>query len=209
MLFRLFSALLLIGCVSCSLSDPKEDYHALAAKEIKEKGFIASGVLGTPNVLIQAEDFTGVIIDKGNKDIVDDSAFTPTVEEAILAENIMRNCFDINTVDYAFDSAYINKREIEPLMEYRRQYSGFYNEEGERVIGVNCFRHTKEDFHSSPQWLRRMKYVKDGGNRFWRIEVNLKTKRCGRFRVNGLAFQQRQLFNASLVRPQDLSKMTT
>jgi hypothetical protein len=191
MLYRFFFPILLIAFFSCSSYEKKKDFHALAAEEINEKGFIASSIPGSPNILIQAKGFTGVIFDRDNKDLGDDNAFTPTLQEVLLAEEILLNCFKVDTVDFNHDSMYISKRQIEPLPEYRRQYTGRFNKDGQRFISINCFRYNKENSYSTPHWLRRMMYVKDGGNNYWRIAIDLSAKRCGYFSVNGLAFHSK------------------
>jgi hypothetical protein len=188
MLLRPFFCLLLIACLSCSSKNEKKNFHSLAARQIKEKGFLASGIIGSPNTLIQTQDFTGVIFDRENKDLRDDNGFTPSVMEVLQAEKILLNCFKVDTVDFSHDSMYISKKRIKPLTEYRRQYRGRLNEKGQRVISINCFRYSKEDSYSEPYWLRWMISTRDGGNNYWRISINLTTKRCGYFSVNGLAF---------------------
>lgn len=68
------------------------------------------------------------------------------------------------------------------LENYKRQYIPVVNDKNEKIVWVNCF---------YGDWTENRKtnivVVCDGGNRYFNLKINLTTKKCYDFRVNGEA----------------------
>ncbi len=80
------------------------------------------------------------------------------------------------------------------LSKYRRQYICVTNGKGEKMVWIN-FLHESNFFsidgEEDDMWKNRWKsgiiWVLDGGNQFFRLTINLTTKECCDFSVNGIA----------------------
>lgn len=105
--------------------------------------------------------------------------FTPTSNDINELEILLNKNIEV-----------INTNKFKPLIHknlnnYYRQYIGFYNEKGEKIIHVNFL--WKEDVHSSEEkWKTEWYDVADGGSYYWNIKYNLVNKTFFNFRVNTL-----------------------
>jgi len=68
------------------------------------------------------------------------------------------------------------------LSRYKRQYIAVVNSRGEKVVWINCFCNTYDN-----NWKENLIFVKDGGNCFFNLKVNLKTGKYYDLIVNGEA----------------------
>ena len=66
------------------------------------------------------------------------------------------------------------------LRRYKRQYYATTNEKGEKEIWVNCFCDTWDK-----NWKEDLIFVFDGGNCYFNLKINLKTKKYYNVMVNG------------------------
>jgi hypothetical protein len=66
---------------------------------------------------------------------------------------------------------------------YYKQYIGYINDEGEKIILINFV--SKKFIKKDNYNLTEPIVVLDGGNNFWRVEVNLNTKRLLSVHING------------------------
>jgi hypothetical protein len=69
------------------------------------------------------------------------------------------------------------------LAKSRRQYVGFYNEQQQPCLFINCFPQARNDLN----WLYQLVEVEDGGANYWRICFNLTTRQFFDFSFNGIA----------------------
>jgi len=81
--------------------------------------------------------------------------------------------------------------------KYRHQYVFYETSGGEKFVWINCFstiddvRWSKEakDYFGKrlniPSWYNRLIMAFDGGDAYWRVRINLKTKKIIEFNVNG------------------------
>ena len=69
------------------------------------------------------------------------------------------------------------------LKNYGRQYVAAINNDGEKVVYVNCFCHPSEFDYRDKELVQ----VEDGGNCFFNFKVDIKRKRIFDFRENGAA----------------------
>jgi hypothetical protein len=110
--------------------------------------------------------------------------FTPSCDDVNKAEKILR--LNIKTVNRQGLNQAINRCPVihKKLQKYIRQYVGFINDNGQKVIWINCF------WRKMPEALRASKeliMVNDGCSYFWNIEVNIDTQTLNNLRVNGSA----------------------
>jgi len=70
---------------------------------------------------------------------------------------------------------------IDNLEDYKRQYFGYIDQAGDKIIYIN-FLHNSNEF---AQWRAGEIIVKDGGYHYWRMKYNLSTNRIFDLYVNG------------------------
>ena len=102
-------------------------------------------------------------------------------DEINIAEHILKNNLaelNVNKINQTHGCPNIRKK----LCKYRRQYFGFINSKGEKIIWINMF-WTKEFNDESKYDLIR---VFDGCSYYWNIEVNITTKSLGNLQINGI-----------------------
>ena len=126
--------------------------------------------------VIETEKFSGAIF-QSTYDINflfrEYGRWTPQKEDVIGAERLLK--------EYILENApNIDKK----LSQYRRQYFGLIDKDGEKIIWINCFL-DYEDYHKN--WKADLVYVLDGGLNFFEIKVNLKTRKCFDLYVHGEA----------------------
>lgn len=69
------------------------------------------------------------------------------------------------------------------LSKYKRQYFPTLNARKEKEVEINCFCSAPDN----DDWKTQRIMVKDGGNCYFTITVNIKTGQISRFHINGLA----------------------
>ena len=121
------------------------------------------------------------------------NTWTPNKEEIELAEKILKN--QIKKIN----SKRINQLDNCPIIDknmnsYFRQYVGYTNTKGERIIHINFY----WDKYSVWDKIRgftdtRLEYdsdyalVLDGCSRYWQIDVNLTNQKLNHLQINGVA----------------------
>lgn len=121
-----------------------------------------------------------------------ENRFTPTFDEIVLGEKFLKsNIKEINTplmMNQGDGCPIIHKN----LKYYFRQYSGHFNENGDRVLSINFLwdRYTIWDkikgiYDHRPKYKGGYYFVLDGGSYYWQISINLTTMKVERFSVNG------------------------
>jgi len=127
-------------------------------------------------VIFSDKEISGFLFTKGNK------KFTPTENDIIKAERL--TTLSLDTIkDVTNQKVYIKRH----LKKYLRQYFGYINENGERIISINFFFWNTSDNKSGKRWLNEAIDVSDGGNRYWQIKINLTTQESFDFYINGEA----------------------
>lgn len=96
-------------------------------------------------------------------------------------DSVLKKCVeDYNSLYQGENETYFK---IDLINEqYKRQYVPIVNEKGEKEVWVNCFCHSFDD-----DWKKNILIVDDGGSCFFNFKINLVTKKCYEFYVNGLA----------------------
>ena len=153
-----------------------------------DKDFVISPVDSSKNILIRSKTFMGgVIMDKSIEG--DSNSFTPSVPEIIKAEEIFLKCLNVDKI--GTDSIEINVNELREPDSYIRQYFGRINEKGKKTIYMNCIYfqiiHVIFDENDNKKWQHGRIRFQDGGNNFFRVLINIDTKSCSGFSINGNA----------------------
>ncbi|MDL2313262.1 hypothetical protein LJC68_10350, partial [Bacteroidales bacterium OttesenSCG-928-B11] len=75
----------------------------------------------------------------------------------------------------------LNKKNfVIDLKRYKRQYVATENSKGEKEVWINCFCDTW-----GKNWKTNLVFVKDGGNCYFNLKINLTTGESYEFMVNG------------------------
>ena len=75
-----------------------------------------------------------------------------------------------------------NKDYVIRLRRYKRQYIAVINDKGEKELYINCLCNVDER-----NWRKNLCITMDGGNCYFHLKINLKTKKYYEFSVNGCA----------------------
>ncbi|MBC5774366.1 hypothetical protein H8S95_09865 [Pontibacter sp. KCTC 32443] len=149
------------------------------------------------NLLVETNEFSGVIFNEKTKPYRDIfsfrmlvrptkeekiTAFTPSLEEIIKAERILKRCVEVDKI--GADSMEISDGSIQELSNYSRQYFGAVNEKGQKLIWINCF--AKQSAFINPTWKIEEVSVDDGGDWFFNIITNIDTDECYGFFRNSI-----------------------
>jgi hypothetical protein len=182
--------LLLVFLLSCSSKTKVETLNGVE--------YAVTPIDSSANYLIETDSFTGVVFSNHEKLTHDVftfrmlfrprkeeniTPFTPSLEEVISAEKILKRCAENETE--GADSLDIGV--IEELPFYKRQYFGGINEKGQKLIWINSFPANDEDFTITKNWQTDIVEVNDGGNYFFNVVTNIDTGECYRFFVNSMA----------------------
>jgi len=146
------------------------------------------------NTIIKTNRFEGVIFSKDYIGLLNNSEnkYTPTTIEIDSAEIILRKGIkeiNENGPNQVDNCPVIHRK----LRKYKRQYFGYIDKSGDKIIFINCFWDKKEFsdrvLYKEPidnKWKTEEKIVLDGCSYCWSIKVNLTKKTLFDFRVNGI-----------------------
>jgi hypothetical protein len=119
--------------------------------------------------------------------------FTPTEEDIILAETILKE--QIGKINTLHINQLERRQNIDKnLNKYFRQYVGFVNEQGNRVVHINLswdrftiFDRIKGYWDSRLEFTSDYSMTLDGGSHFWNVNVDITSKTLYGLSVNGIA----------------------
>lgn len=133
--------------------------------------------------LYKTKTFEVAIFPAGNDSCFPIPDFTPTHSEVDLAEAAL-----------AKDLEKLNQQRINQihtpiihknLKKYRRQYLGYIDANGDKILIINCLFGKNESFYGD--FLTRWIEVKDGGSYYWTIKYNITKNELFDLSVNGYA----------------------
>ena len=107
--------------------------------------------------------------------------FTPTENDILIAEKLVRTGLD--TIKNADNHNFVVRSR---LKHYWRQYFGYINDKGERIIIINAL-WKDPDFIPYNEWLNEIVLVNDGGDNYWDIKININKLKLFEFGVHGVA----------------------
>lgn len=145
--------------------------------------FILSFFFGNSQTIAehyQTKDFDVAIFPKGYELYGFGKRFKPTKEEIAKAEQALKmQLKEINkNQPNQSSSPVIHKN----LKKYKRQYIGFYDENGKKCLLINCFwADDKNDDH----WVNDLVQVEDGGSYYWEIKYSVDDDQLFDLHVNG------------------------
>lgn len=179
-LFLTICATSMIGCgqiygdnLNSSLSNQDINNDTINWNEIKTGAFHYK--TKDFDVAIFSEDYNGIIEEQ--------ERFSPTKNEVLEAEEALNK--DLAELNFKKPNQSSSPVIHENLKKYKRQYFGYFNEKGEKILFINCFWNDKKDTEKS--LLNGEVRVFDGGSYFWQVEYNLTTKKLFNLQVNGYA----------------------
>jgi len=115
-----------------------------------------------------------------------------TSNELSLIENILTNCIQEYNKKEKLEFRQLQSKETDAqfnindfiidLNKYKRQYIAVINSNGEKEVWVNCFCNSFDK-----DWRKQRIIVKDGGNCYFNLKINIETKKCYDFMANGSA----------------------
>lgn len=157
-------------------------------------------VVFTQNIeLIESRNFKGAIFPEtynvlGDSDTAIEKRFTPTKDEILeLEKELKKQIKHINKNKPNQGKHYgpiIHKR----LKKYNRQYIGYINQQGQRIIIVNCIWNGFSLWESIRGWSKPDDSWKtewqtwfDGGSRYWNITYIMDKNEFVNFWVNGVS----------------------
>jgi hypothetical protein len=115
----------------------------------------------------QAPGYDGAIFPAGYGNIFSPKRFTPSVAEIELTELMLsRDLKKLNKDRLHQSSTPIIHKNLE---SYQRQYFGYIDENGDRIILINCF--WAGDYDNT--WLNKMIRYYDGGSFYWQVRYNI------------------------------------
>jgi hypothetical protein len=109
-------------------------------------------------------------------ELKDKKFFTPNKSEIHIAKK--------QEIRYLDSLEKVNKKKLfsHKKNRYFRQYLGYIDNKGDKVILINAF---CEGNYSKEELTRIWIIVLDGDECYYQIEVNLNTKKCFKFSING------------------------
>jgi len=136
---------------------------------------------------VKGEDFKGFVFSKDHfvfMSIEDQiKRYTPSKENIIQLEKLIKiNLKEVNTelINQGGDNPIIHKC----LKKYLRQYVGFINKNGDKIIWVNFIWYNKTD---KVKLAKDIINVMDGGSYYWNIKVNLSKSQLFELSINGIS----------------------
>lgn len=132
----------------------------------------------------KTKEFDVAIFPETYKELLPEKRFTPTHENITEAELALRTKLeDLNyLLTHQSNSPVIHKN----LSKYLRQYFGYIDENGNRILIINCF-WKNVDKMAKKLWLKDRITVRDGGSFYWNVKYNLDTGELFDLEVNGNA----------------------
>jgi hypothetical protein len=155
-------------------------------------------VVSDRSIQVTGSNFEGIIF---SKDYVptfilyppDTKKINLSIQDIIQVEQLIK--YDVsNKNNQKIKDTFI----CQNLNKYLRQYIGYLNPKGQRIVFINFFWKNEivreERNHKvlpklfpEPQWKRTWFTVFDGGHFYWQIKINLSTMQLFEFGENGLA----------------------
>jgi hypothetical protein len=179
LLLQVIILTLLTGCKTSIITFQTSDPQKIGVKAAKFRGTVFDSTYSNEKLYVH--------------DHIAFRKFTPTKHEIAAAERILKN--QIKTVNERKPNQLGHKQYIDQnLNKYFRQYVGYFNKDGHRVIRINMHwgKYTALD-RLKGYWDNRLQYtsdysiVMDGGYRYWNVNVDLTTGTLYNFSVNGVA----------------------
>lgn len=137
-------------------------------------------------IYIKEKKFDGYIFSKDHFALISienqKGRYTPTKEEIMEIEKLLQKqlCkINKSLINQGNDCPIIHKS----LNNYTRQYVGFINQNGDKIIWINFIWKTKSN---DDNLSKEIFSASDGCSHYWNVKVNLTIKKVFALHVNGL-----------------------
>lgn len=131
----------------------------------------------------KTKKFDVAIFPENYFEFISDQRFTPTRQEIDKAEIALRNNLKTSNKQLVNQSS---TRIIHiKLNKYKRQYFGYIDKNGDRILFINCF--WSKDKNSTKRWLTSEIMFLDGGSYYWNVKFNLNKNEIFDLNINGFA----------------------
>lgn len=114
------------------------------------------------------------------------SRFTPTKRDVDKAEHALHTQLE------KLNSGHINQGAHDPIIteklkKYARQYFGYIDSAGHRILYINCI-YMDEEYRQyfEKEFLKDMNDVMDGGSYFWNVKYDIDTDKLFDLQINGM-----------------------
>lgn len=146
--------------------------------------FLSSCFIHAQNVAehFKTRQFELAIFPESSNDLMQQNRFTPTKEEIFKAENALK--LKLKEANKNLENQYNSPIIHRNLKKYKRQYFGYINDKGEKILYINSLWKKNE---KETKWMQQIIMVSDGGSYYWNIEYNLETEELENLKVNGYA----------------------
>ena len=165
---------------------------------LKAEGFIIDYKISDENVANKQEVTTDKIAtillnsdrDKWLEKKYGYKQWNPTEKDLKIIQNVLDDAIKNNEFDF------LKKPIRQSINKYYRQYIPYVNINGERIIEINAFCEilklppnpkSKNQEWTEMDWKKQYVMVDDGGNCYWRIQINIDTKEYYNLMINGVA----------------------
>ncbi|PQA59091.1 hypothetical protein C5O19_05400 [Siphonobacter curvatus] len=125
-----------------------------------------------------------------------EKTFVPTDQDLLLAERLVKERLEVynaemkaRNVDFAYTTGDSLQYESDTIQfeHYYRQYTLTVNDEGDKVVAMNCLCMLNPFDKEQDSWRKNKVVVRDGGHCFFQISVNISRGIVYGFMINGLA----------------------
>ena len=127
------------------------------------------------------DKFDVAIFPKSYLDLISGQRFTPTRQEVEKAEIALNNNLKLLNKQLVNQSP--TRTIHQNLHKYKRQYFGYQDEKGNKILLINCF--WSKDKDESDRWLKNRIIVLDGGSNYWNVKFNLDKNELFALDING------------------------
>lgn len=98
--------------------------------------------------------------------------------DLISIDSLLRNVINRHNLFFSDNE----EMQVQPFENYRFQLISVVNPSGEKLVWVNAI------CEEIPEWRKKLVYVSDGGNCYFKTRINLHSKTCQVLMINGLAY---------------------
>ncbi|KAF0202933.1 MAG: hypothetical protein FD170_1510 [Bacteroidetes bacterium] len=131
----------------------------------------------------KTKQFEAAIFPANYFDLLPEQRFTPATREIDTAEAALSN--NLKTLNKELVNQSSTPIIHKNLHKYKRQYFGYIDKNGDRILLINCFWAMGKNCNDL--WLTDRIMVLDGGSYFWNIKFNLDTNELFDLNINGYA----------------------
>ena len=132
----------------------------------------------------KTKNFDCAIFPSNYVDLIGGERFTPIRTEVDQAEKALTEDLEKTNNSLINQDGKYNPIIHKNLKKYNRQYFGYIDKNGDKILLINCFWKQKNRFVN---WKKERVMVLDGGSHYWSIKLNLTTGKLFDLNVNGSA----------------------